>query len=179
LDINLLKTAIASGETHKVQNNDKPNTLNIAIRRILSIKHQQELSNNVLQFNLQFIKDLMDYGAKPWNRGDKESNTLTITLKRSTTYIRSVALTSRTAAEKNVLDLLTLLVERGSKPLNTQDYFSNTLSIAIETKNPEIVKIIATTSTNSMLVLDARNWYSDLRINFNSLRRLPQIASTQ
>jgi len=86
LDINLLKTAIVSGETHKIQNNDKPNTLNIVIRRILSIKHQQELSNNALQFNLQFIKDLMDYGAKPWNRGDKESNTLTIALKRSTTY---------------------------------------------------------------------------------------------
>ena len=43
LDINLLKTAIVSGETHKIQNNDRPNTLNIAIRRILSIKHQQEL----------------------------------------------------------------------------------------------------------------------------------------
>jgi len=55
-------------------------------------------------------------------------------------------LTSRTTAEKNVLDLLNLLVERGSKPLNTQDYFSNTLSIAIETKNPKIVKIIATTA---------------------------------
>ena len=54
--------------------------------RIVLIKHQQELSNNVVQFNLQFIKDLMDYGAKPWNRGDKESNTLTIALKCFTTY---------------------------------------------------------------------------------------------
>lgn len=43
---------------------------------------------------------------------------------------------------KNIIKLVQLLIENGSKPTNCWSYTKNTLSLAIKTENLELIKII-------------------------------------
>ncbi len=127
-----MKLALLKGA--KINNGEcKRNTLNCAIRAMLN--------TNTKSFNLNFIKELIQRGAKMCV--ENENNTLTNIIKCVNNYIdinKNIEM-NKNNAEKNILDLIKLIIGKGGKTCNSRCNL-NTLDTAINTKNQKIVKII-------------------------------------
>ena len=131
--IALLTTVLKNGQ--KINHKSKKNTLNYAICTFLS-KTESKFNLEYLAFLIHFIKAS---GGKICSKD--QYNTLTLTIKCSKQYILNAK--DKILAEKNILELLHLLILNGAEPSGAQDFKSNTLTAAIETGNLKIVQVIA------------------------------------
>lgn len=113
-------------------NNTNSCTLNAIIRIMLNTK--------LSHFNLNYIRILIDHGAKSVNDSLNDNNTLTQTIMQYNTYLMRISKCDQIKAEKNFIDLIQLLIDNGSTPNTSQSKY-NTLNYAVFTKNIDIVKI--------------------------------------
>jgi hypothetical protein len=104
--LNMLKALENGAMINKNQN--KNNTINCAIRSMLN----QSIEDT---FNLKFIEDLLDAGATIY------SNDRDDIIKRKGQHICKACYYKRDKdAEKNIKDLIQLLIKRGAKSNNTE-----------------------------------------------------------
>lgn len=127
IDIKLLQKCLFQYPDLIDNNNCKNNTMNRAIRVMLSAKPDK--------FNLNFLAEIIRTGAKISN--DNINSSLTIALQYAPIY-----LLAKKSCEDNIIKLIHFLIENGAKISNLQNYKSNTLTHAINTENLKIIETI-------------------------------------
>lgn len=126
-NIILVKQALGNGA--KMNNNQsKKNTLNCALRAMLSA--------NVTQYDFNFIIQLMDLGAL-MSLSDG-NNILSIIIEHGGPYINRY----RESAKENVLELIESMIKLGAEPNNNANSSNNTLYIATICADIDVMNII-------------------------------------
>jgi hypothetical protein len=120
--INILKS-LASGATMNKGRNDK-NTINCAIRSMLKDT-----------FNLKFIEDLLDAGATIYSNDSNDA--LSTIIKHKDQYVCKNINEYDKDAEKNIKDMIRLLIERGAKSNNPE-----ILDYAVYSRDIDFIELI-------------------------------------
>ena len=166
-DCDMLKKALI--KNYQCTDNNKPYSLNNAIIIMLN--------NDLTSFNPEIINTLIDFGSKIDN--DDMSNTLTFAICYGVQYYNRYRFTKFTTnrpgdiyigdqAEENVLRLIRLLINQGGRSNSIKGYL-NTFTVAIRSKNEEIIKLIAQTNPIPYNNNNNNNCYDHLMVDHNTL----------
>jgi len=132
LDGDKFKKALASGAV--IDSNRNKCTLNSAISTMSS--HCPD------RFNLTFIKNLIDYGAKP--RNEVVNNTLTCAVRNySHNHNKHKNCPLKDLYHTNKMNLIQLLIDTGALISNSILEKDNTLAQSIVTEDIELIRMIA------------------------------------